>query len=179
MSARRLDVTAEETAALNARLLDAALASDAAVIGAVWPLPGEPDLRGLCAALRRAGRVVALPETTPKGQSLIFRRWHEDARMLEGRFGTAHPEGPPVLPGILLVPLLAFDRAGHRLGYGGGYYDRTLAALGVPGIGFGFSFQEVPSVPAGPHDVPLDRIVTEREVIRIGQGRDSSERLGF
>ncbi len=91
--------------------------------------------------------------------------------MISGRFGTLSPDGPVGTPDILFVPLLAFDRLGHRLGYGGGYYDRTLAALpGRTAIGFGFSALEVDSVPIGPHDHPLNAIVTEKEIIRIADG---------
>ncbi|GBQ83054.1 5-formyltetrahydrofolate cyclo-ligase [Gluconobacter albidus NBRC 3250] len=86
--------------------------------------------------------------------------------MIAGRFGTSHPEGEIEVPDLVLVPFLAFDRFGYRLGYGGGYYDRTLAALDVPAIGFGFAGQQVDSVPTGPYDVPLKTIVTERGIIR-------------
>jgi 5-formyltetrahydrofolate cyclo-ligase len=91
--------------------------------------------------------------------------------MITERFGTARPDGPVGIPDVLFVPLLAFDRRGHRLGYGGGYYDRTLAALpGRTALGFGFSALEVDSVPTGPHDHPLNAIVTEKEIIRISAG---------
>ena len=81
-------------------------------------------------------------------------------------FGTVRPEGEPVSPDVLLIPLLAFDRAGHRLGYGGGFYDRTLAALSRRRtIGCAFAAQEAPEVPAGPDDVLLPRVATEAGII--------------
>jgi 5-formyltetrahydrofolate cyclo-ligase len=88
--------------------------------------------------------------------------------MTRGVFGTQHPaDGEAVMPDWLIVPLLAFDRRGARLGYGGGYYDRTLPLLPrAVAMGVAYAAQEVPEVPAGPHDVPLHAIATERELIR-------------
>ncbi len=84
-------------------------------------------------------------------------------------FGTLRPTGPERVPDFLLVPLLAFDRRGHRLGYGGGYYDRTLAALPRAGrLGCAFAAQEMDAVPAGPHDVRLPAVATERGIICCG-----------
>ncbi|MBM9402487.1 5-formyltetrahydrofolate cyclo-ligase [Gluconacetobacter azotocaptans] len=140
-----------------------------AAVAAVWPLPGEIDLRALCARLHDHGYQVLLPETPPRGQPLRFRLWHPGARMVPGRFRTAHPDGPAARPDFVFVPLLAFDRRGFRLGYGGGYYDRTLADLSpVPAMGYGLAAQEVPEVPTGRHDIPLPVVVTERETIRCG-----------
>lgn len=154
-----------------ADVLAAELSAEA--IGCVWPLPGEPDLRELCHRLHAVGRKVLLPETTPKGSALLFRHWAPGCRMLTGRFDTMHPDGAPGRPDLLLVPLLAFDRSLNRLGYGGGYYDRTLAALGCRAIGFAFAWQEVARVPTGPYDAPLDRIVTDRDIItpQVGKGK--------
>lgn len=134
-------------------------------IGCVWPLPGEADLRPVCHDLHQLGRHVLLPETTPRAQPLVFREWSPTVPMVSGLFSTLHPEGPIAVPDILLVPLLAFDRRGARLGYGGGYYDRTLAVLKCPAIGFAFAWQEVDVVPTGPYDWPLDRIVTDRDIL--------------
>ncbi len=142
--------------------------ANGAVIAGVWPLPGELDLRPLMQALHVRGHRILLPETTPRGQALIFRHWTPGCAMVTERFGTQRPDGPVGVPDLLFVPLLAFDRHGHRLGYGGGYYDRTLASLpGRLALGFGFSALEVDSVPTGPHDQPLDAIVTEKGVIRV------------
>ncbi len=136
-------------------------------VSGVWPLPGEPDLRPLLAALHARGQAVLLPETTPRGQPLVFRRWRPGATMPSGRFGTCHPDGEAATPGLVLVPLLAFDDRLMRLGYGGGYYDRTLAGLaGCQAIGFAYARQQVGAVPAGAFDVPLDAIATEAGVLR-------------
>jgi 5-formyltetrahydrofolate cyclo-ligase len=149
-------------AAVAARVLALLRFSPGAAVAGFWPLPGEIDLRTLWGALHKQGQVVLLPETPPRGLPLVFRRWAPEGEMVAERFGTLRPVGPVAVPDMVFVPFLAFDRAGHRLGYGGGYYDRTLAALpGVPAIGVGFAALEVDSVPAGPHDHALDAVITE------------------
>lgn len=114
---------------------------------------------------------VCVPVIEGPGLPLSFRRWTPQARMIPGAFGAEIPEtGESLIPRVLIVPLLAFDRRGFRLGYGGGFYDRTLAglrALGpVTAIGFAFAAQEVDTVPTEPTDQPLDLIVTDAETIR-------------
>ena len=152
-----------DPAAILARL--AALSLPAIVAG-VWPLADEIDLRPVLHRLHASGRTILLPETPPPGQALVFRHWQPGATLLPGRYGTRHPDGPIVAPQALLVPLLAFDRACQRLGRGGGYYDRTLAAWpGVLAIGYGWAAQEVRAVPVGPHDRALDAVATERELV--------------
>jgi 5-formyltetrahydrofolate cyclo-ligase len=139
-----------------------------AVVAGFWPLPGEIDVRPLLAALHEAGHRLCLPQTPARGRPLSFHRWQPGDRLHAGRFGTHAPDSLPVEPTLLLVPLLAFDRRGRRLGYGAGYYDRTLSALpGVRSIGCAFAAQEIPAVPAGPHDVPLGAIATECCLIPI------------
>ncbi|WP_424812571.1 5-formyltetrahydrofolate cyclo-ligase [Roseococcus sp. YIM B11640] len=139
-----------------------------ALVGGFWPMGEEIDTRPTLEALLALGHGIALPVTTPRGQPLFFRRWSPGTEMAPGPFGTTHPaEGEPVSPQWLLVPLLAFDRRGARLGYGGGYYDRTLALLpGAIAIGVAYAAQEVPEVPTETHDVRLAAIATERELIR-------------
>ncbi len=115
---------------------------------------------------------VALPVIEAQARPLTFRRWLSGAAMIDGPFGTRLPAaGEPVVPEVLIVPLVGFDRRGGRLGYGGGYYDRTLAALRragpVTAIGFAFAAQEDDALPLEPTDEPLDLIVTEREVISV------------
>ncbi|MGI4978122.1 MAG: 5-formyltetrahydrofolate cyclo-ligase [Janthinobacterium lividum] len=150
--------------AVCARLLSL-VPPDLAVSG-TWPLPGELDLRPLLAALHARGQAVLLPETTPRGTPLVFRRWTPDTPMVAGRFGTSHPDSEAADPQLLLVPLLAFDDRLMRLGYGGGYYDRTLAGLpGCRAIGFAYARQQVASIPTGPFDMPLDAIVTEAGIL--------------
>jgi 5-formyltetrahydrofolate cyclo-ligase len=146
-------------------------------IAAFYPLPGEIDLRPLMQALHARGQTILLPQTPPRGQALIFRAWHPGCAMLKERFGTYYPDGPIDTPDTLLVPLLGFDRAGNRLGYGGGYYDRTLARLpGSLAIGIAYAAQEVPHIPAEPHDRPLDAIATEREFTYFS-GREAARGL--
>lgn len=113
---------------------------------------------------------VGLPVIPGKAVPLSFRLWAPGCRMAPGEFGAPVPaEGGGMVPEVLVVPLLAFDRAGGRLGYGGGYYDRTLEALRAAGravaIGFAYGAQETEGLPLEPTDQPLDLIVTEREVI--------------
>lgn len=112
---------------------------------------------------------VGVPVIIGKGQALKFREWSPGARMVEGAFKALIPEeGAWVEPEVLVVPLLAFDARGYRLGYGGGFYDRTLEGLRARGpvlaVGFAFSGQEVAEVPTEPTDQRLDAIVTERGV---------------
>lgn len=132
--------------------------------------PG-PILRNFCAR----GHVCALPAVEQAGAPLRFRRWRPEDALGHGSLGepAPSPELPLVEPDLLLVPLLAFDRAGYRLGYGGGYYDRTLAKLRaerqIIAVGLAFAAQEVPAVPHEPHDQRLDWVVTEREAVWIGQ----------
>ncbi|QDH24027.1 5-formyltetrahydrofolate cyclo-ligase [Neokomagataea tanensis] len=151
---------------LRAKLLTLLSGFRHRTIGLVWPMEDEVDLRPIFCELLASGNAIALPETPPKGEPLIFRHWAPDVAMKEGRFRTFFPDSQPVTPDILLVPLLAFDRRGFRLGYGGGYYDRTLARLKSPAFGFALSWQEQVVIPTGPYDCALDAIITEREVIR-------------
>ena len=139
-----------------------------AVVAGFWPMGAEIDIRPLLTELHARGHVLALPETPPRGQPLRFRRWHPGMAMVAERFGTERPTGEAVQPDILFVPLLAFDRAGRRLGYGGGFYDRTLPGLPqAKAIGCGYACQELDEVPAGAYDARLAAIATEREFIFV------------
>ncbi|MGX7708702.1 5-formyltetrahydrofolate cyclo-ligase [Methylobacterium sp. Gmos1] len=143
--------------------------ANAPLVAAYWPIRSEVDVRPLIEGLRARGQAVALPQVTPGG--LVFRRAAEGAVLSPGGFGLSEPgpDSPVVEPRVLLVPLAAFDRRGHRIGYGKGYYDRALARLDATGrvfaLGIAFSAQETPFVPAGPHDRALDGIVTEAGLI--------------
>ena len=136
----------------------------AGTLAGYWPLEGEADPRP--AMLAHPGP-LCLPEVTARATPLRFRLWRPGEALREGAFRVMVPaQGAVAVPDVLIVPLLAFDRRGYRLGYGGGFYDRTLAALHRPrAIGLAFAAQEVEEVPAGPTDLPLDLIVTEGEVI--------------
>ncbi|MBL8838257.1 MAG: 5-formyltetrahydrofolate cyclo-ligase [Alphaproteobacteria bacterium] len=171
----RADATAAP--ALRDRVLAAiaALPEAAGPISGFWSMGDEIDVRPLLRALDAAGHVVALPVTVGRDRPLLFRRWRPDVPLVAGGFGTSVPaaDAEVVVPRILIVPMLAFDRSGHRLGYGGGYYDRTLTGLRATGtvhaIGVAFAAQEVGSVPHGAADARLDLIVTERETIVPGR----------
>jgi 5-formyltetrahydrofolate cyclo-ligase len=162
--------------ALGARLAEHVLAAIPPPAGAVaagfWPMGQEIDIRPLLLALAARGHPIALPVTPKRGLPLEFRRWRPGEPLGRGPLGTRQPEsGETLRPDWLLVPLLAFDRAGRRLGYGGGYYDRTLPALpGATAIGCAHAAQEMPEVPAGPEDWVLDAVATEAGVIRIDPG---------
>ena len=143
------------------------------VASAYWPYRTEIDSRPLMARLAAAGVRIALPVTPPKGsgEALSFRIWSEGDRLAPGHFPVhePHPDAETVEPDLVLVPLLAFDPSGHRLGYGAGHYDRTLARLRalkrVTAVGLAFADQAVERLPAGPHDQRLDGILTERGYI--------------
>ena len=151
---------------LGERLLVEMPPPHGACVAGFWPMAGEIDIRPLLEMLDARGHEVLLPETPSRGNPLIFRRWRPGMAMLAERFGTMRPTGDIMMPDWVLVPLLAFDRAGRRLGYGGGYYDRTLAGLPeAVAIGCGWAAQEVVEVPTGPLDVKLRMIATERGVV--------------
>lgn len=137
------------------------------IVAGYWPLAGEADPRLLMAVLQRHGHRLALPCILGPDQPLVFRAWRMGDPLVAGVFGTSEPPAasPIVVPQVLLVPLLAFDAAGYRLGYGGGYYDRTLAQLrenGTPlAIGVAFAGQEVAAVPVEATDQRLDLVISE------------------
>ena len=137
------------------------------VIAAYWPLQGEVDPRPLLESLQRAGCTLALPTVVGGGMPLEFRVWSLGDALERGPFGTQHPAyGEPVQPTVLLIPLVGFDEQNCRLGYGGGYYDRTLAAMDPRPltIGLGFELSRLATIHPRPHDIPLDCIVTESSV---------------
>lgn len=137
------------------------------LVAGYWPIRREVDPLPYLHATLEAGGRVALPVATDRRAPLSFRAWTADTPMEAGRWNILHPaEGEPVTPDTLLIPLVGFDAAGHRLGYGGGYYDRTLAALKPRplAIGLGFEAGRLESVDPAAHDQPLDMIVTEAGV---------------
>jgi 5-formyltetrahydrofolate cyclo-ligase len=140
---------------------------EGAVVSGFWPMDDEIDIRPLLRALHSFGHAVVLPVTPKRGLPLTFRVWHPSAAMVREAFGTFAPSGEVLSPDFLLIPLLAFDRRCFRLGYGGGYFDRTLPLL-APAftLGCAFASQEVARVPTEDFDVRLDAIATEREIIR-------------
>jgi 5-formyltetrahydrofolate cyclo-ligase len=160
--------------ALAERFLAAVEIASEAVIAGYWPIGDEIDVRMLLSRLQARGHDISLPAVVGAGRPLTFRRWQEGEALADGPFGTRQPpdSAAVVTPALVIVPLLAFDRRGYRLGYGGGYYDRTLAALRrrrrVVAIGVAYAAQEVPMVPRERDDQALDWIVTDREAIEPG-----------
>lgn len=146
-----------------AHLLAALMRFSGAPLAGYLPIRTEIDPRPAMAAHRGA---VGVPVIAGEGQPLTFRSWTPEAPLIPGPFGAYVPEtGAEITPRVLIVPLVAFDRRGFRLGYGGGFYDRTLERLRAAGpvtaIGFAFAAQELDTVPTEPTDQPLDLIVTE------------------
>ncbi|MBT0956187.1 5-formyltetrahydrofolate cyclo-ligase [Alphaproteobacteria bacterium KMM 3653] len=134
-------------------------------------LPIRTEISPLAAMAEAAAHgPVAVPVIVAKGAALEFSRWEPDAALRAGPFGTRVPEVDDfITPEVVIVPLVAWTRSGERLGYGGGFYDRTLEGLRARGpvlaIGFAFGAQEAESLPMEPTDQPLDMIVTEREIV--------------
>jgi len=140
-------------------------------VSAYLPIGSELDPRPLMVSLHGLGFGLAVPVVGAKGQPLRFRAWLPAAALVRGPFGVQVPaDGAWVEPDVLVVPLLAFDAAGYRLGYGAGFYDRTLAALRgrreVVALGFAYAAQQVAAVPREPTDARLDAVVTEAGVHR-------------
>jgi 5-formyltetrahydrofolate cyclo-ligase len=139
-------------------------------VGFCWPLHQEPDLRPLIAGWVREGRAgfrALLPVVIDARQALAFRAWSPDTAMVLDRHGIPAPAaGDFLLPQALLIPVNGFDAAGYRIGYGGGYFDRTLAALRPRplAIGVGFEIARLESIRPEPHDQALDAVVTEAGV---------------
>lgn len=168
LKARRLDVASpgEKADRLARVCLDFVLALPGPIAG-YWPLPGEIDPRPLLTDLALRGCTLCLPVVQGKAQALTFRDWVPGDPLSDGPFGTKHPieEAPLCRPATFLLPLLGFDRTGSRLGYGGGYYDRTLSDLpNVKKIGMAFACQEEPNLPRQSHDVTMDALLCEQGV---------------
>jgi 5-formyltetrahydrofolate cyclo-ligase len=144
---------------------------DGACVSGFFPLRSEINPVPLLRRLADAGARLALPVVVGRGQPLVFRAWSFGAPLGSGVWGIREPlpDAPEVLPDVLIVPLAAFDRTGHRIGYGAGYYDLTLqrlrAAKPVTAVGLAFAAQEIARVPATARDAKLDLVLTEREVI--------------
>lgn len=145
-----------------------------AVLAFCWPFRGEFDARGLVAARLRHGLRACLPVVIDNGSPLEFREWTPQSEMIEDRYGIHIPvRGASLRPDAILMPLNAFDEGGYRLGYGGGYFDRSLAAL-TPrprAVGVGFELARVPSIRPQAYDLPMDLIVTEAGIFSVEAGR--------
>jgi len=168
------DEERREFTATIARLLEAMFAPPwRGTTAFCWPYQGEVDVRVALRALREQGATAALPVVTGKGSPLQFRLWRPGVAMVEGRLGIPAPRDTAfVVPDAALVPLVGFDGQGYRLGYGGGYFDRTLAAPGRKplAVGVGFEAARLPTIHPQPHDIPMDFIVTEAGIRRVEDG---------
>lgn len=151
-------------AAITAQLVEGVPNLERLVVGFYWPFKGEYDVRLVARQLHAAGTRLALPVVVEKNRPLVFRPWTPDAKLVPGIWNIPVPaDGPEVEPEALLVPLVGFDGSRFRLGYGGGYYDRTLASRRRKPltIGVGFELSELATIHPQPHDIPMDAIVTE------------------
>jgi 5-formyltetrahydrofolate cyclo-ligase len=183
--ARRHEITAARQAlpaadhraksrAVRGHLDGFAPALAAMLVGIYWPIRHEFDPLPFARALIARGGAVALPVVIGKGMPLEFRRWTQASRMEKGVYDIPYPaDGPAVLPGALIVPLLGFDEAGYRLGYGAGFYDRTLASYREKplAIGVGFELGRLATIYPQPHDIAMDHVLTEAGRFRRGDGR--------
>ncbi|QPF92781.1 5-formyltetrahydrofolate cyclo-ligase [Bradyrhizobium commune] len=139
------------------------------IVSGYSPIRSEIDPAPLMRKLAEVGAQLALPCVTTRGKALIFRLWHPNDRLMLGPLGIPEPSpaAAEVIPDIMLTPLAAFDRLGHRIGYGAGHYDFTFAHLRkakhIVGIGLAFAVQEIETVPALSHDVALDYVLTESD----------------
>jgi 5-formyltetrahydrofolate cyclo-ligase len=141
------------------------------IVSGFSPMKSEINPVPLMRKLSDAGAQLALPVVQARGKPLIMRAWHFGAPLKAGQWGIREPtpDAAEVAPDILIVPLAAFDRAGHRIGYGAGYYDLTINALRakkkIVAVGIAYAVQEIPKVPTTERDARLDLVLTEREVI--------------
>ncbi len=169
---RRDALSEEERAAAAVKIARRGLPFEIArgtIVSGYAPIRSEIDPMPLMLALAAQGAQLALPAVTARGHSLLFRAWAKGHRLTLGALGIPEPSpaAAELIPDIMLVPLAAFDRVGHRIGYGAGYYDFTFTHLRkakhVIGIGLAFAVQEIKAVPALSHDVALDYVLTERK----------------
>ena len=164
--AARLAMSAEDRTArtrLIATELDRRLSSNGGVmVSAYWPIRGEPDLRAWMQAACGRGLRIALPVAVALGRPLLFREWRPGAAMARGLWNIPHPaDGTDVVPDVVLAPLVGFDAARYRLGYGGGFFDRTLAKLGAAPqvLGVGYAESAITTIYPQPFDIPMSAIV--------------------
>ena len=145
-----------------------------ATLAFCWPFRAEFDARPLVTRLLDRGLRACLPVVVDKNLPLEFREWSQESEMIEDRYGIHVPaQGASLRPAAILMPLNAFDTAGYRLGYGGGYFDRSLAALAPRprAVGVGFELARVSSIRPQAYDLPMDFIVTEAGAFEVTHGR--------
>ena len=148
-------------------------------VAAYWPIREEIDIRPVLNGLTSRAAMPALPVMTGETQPLAFRRWSPEDALLPAAFGVREPDpaSPEAVPDIVIVPLLGFDAAGNRIGYGGGYYDRTLNGLrrdrDVQAVGVAYDEQECEKIPVHAGDAPLDMVLTDRRTILPGENEST------
>lgn len=160
----RADMAYAIAAALDASLGDLG----DRMVSLYWPFRGEPDLRPWMERIAARGGRTALPVVVEKGRPLVFRAWRAGEPLEKGVWNIPVPSGgQPVLPDVVIAPLVGFDPAHYRLGYGGGFFDRTIAAMAPRPrvIGVGYDLQAIETIRPQPHDIPMDVIVTETSAL--------------
>ena len=172
---QRMLLRAAEREALTERIaarLEALIGDPAGlVVSAYWPFRGEPDLKPLLARLRERGAITALPVVVQKAHPLEFRAWKSGDRIEHGVWKIPIPaDGAVVIPDVAIAPVVGFDRQCYRLGYGGGFFDRTMASLTGDGnsprlYGVGYAEQEIATIQPQEHDVPMLAVCTESETV--------------
>lgn len=173
MVARRAALSEAEHDVLSARIVAHLIAALPAprVVAFCWPIKHEPDVRAIVPHWSGCGTRAALPVVVQEGAPLAFRHWAAETPLEPDRYGIPTPmAGEWLIPDLILLPLNGFDGEGYRLGYGGGYFDRTLAAL-TPrplAVGVGFEINRLPSIRPESHDQRLDWLVTEAAAVRVG-----------
>jgi 5-formyltetrahydrofolate cyclo-ligase len=173
--ARRLELPAETRHAQTQGIVDALdgliAPTPGTIVSVYWPIRAEPDLRPWMHALSERGVRVALPVALALRQPLVFREWRPHARLARGLWKIPYPaDGAEVVPTVVIAPLIGFDAACYRLGYGGGFFDRTLAVLNPrpAAIGVGYTDAAIATIFPQPHDIPMDRIVSGGAILTRG-----------
>jgi 5-formyltetrahydrofolate cyclo-ligase len=165
---RRMDITLERSFPGLARCR----------LAFCWPIKGEYDARHLARTLRSRGALTALPVVVKPKSPLIFREWHPGVEMVKGPLDIPYPvDSPEVVPEAVLLPMNGWDQQGFRLGYGAGFFDRTLASLAKRPLTIGVTYElaKLETIHPQSWDLPMDYVVTERGVYRRDSGRDGDE----
>lgn len=175
--ARRLQLAPDDRAARTQAIIHALDTlippAPATIVSVYWPIRGEPDLRPWMQTLDARGLRIALPVALAPRQRLEFHEWRPNAPLARGLWKIPYPaEGAKVTPTVVIAPVVGFDEQCYRLGYGGGFFDRTLAALRPQpmAIGVGYSVAAVATIYPQPHDIPMDRVVTETKILERASG---------
>jgi len=163
---------ADAAVAVARHFFDGVALQQADIVAAYWRIRDELDCQPILVKLMDSNQTVVLPVVVGPEEPLDLRVWEQGASLYESGFGTLAPSelAPKAEPDVVIMPLLGFDSRGTRLGYGGGYYDRTLATMKKPPrlIGLAFAAQELERIPREAHDVPLDAVITEAGMRQFG-----------